>query len=253
VAAVLAHDDTGTGPPVVLLHSGIADRRMWRDVVLVLSGSFRVVAPDLRGFGESAMPPAEFGDADDVAALLDRLGIEDAAVVGSSLGGRVALELASIHPGRVSSLVLLCPAFRGVPRRADALAFNEEEARLLEAGDIAGVVALNVGTFLGPEASEEARSFVAAMFRHAIDVQVDAESASAAPRRREVEVRLGDLDVPTVVVAGGHDLDHFRAVAQYLVRGIAGARLEPLAWAGHLPSLERPREIATWLRAVLSG
>src|SRR5690349_24464338 len=103
---ILAHDDLGTGPAVLLLHSGVTDRRMWDPLVTALSHSFRVVRPDLRGFGDSPLPSEEYADADDLDVLLDHLGITDAAVVGSSFGGRVAPELATAHPGRVSSLVL---------------------------------------------------------------------------------------------------------------------------------------------------
>ena len=79
-----------------------------------LAHTFRVIRPDLRGFGETPMPPGAYADADDVDALLDSLGVTDAAVVGSSFGGRVAMELATLHPARVSSLVLLCAAYRGL-------------------------------------------------------------------------------------------------------------------------------------------
>src|SRR5690606_13196974 len=89
-----------------------------------------------------------YTDADDLAALLDTLGVADAAVVGASFGGEVALELASAHPGRVRELVLLCPAAPGVPDTEASDAFDAEESRLLEAGDVEGAVRLNVTTWL---------------------------------------------------------------------------------------------------------
>lgn len=247
----LAHDDVGAGPAVVLLHSGVADRRMWRSIQPALSSGFRVIAPDLRGFGQSPLPGGEFCDADDVAALLDVLGVPDAAVVGSSLGGRVALELATGYPDRVSSLVLLCPAYRGAARTEAAVAFSEQEAGLLEAGQLDQLVDLNVRTWLGPDATEETRAFLATMHRHAIDVQLAAEARVAAPRRRTVDVVPAEIVVPTVVVTGGLDLDHFQAVARLLVEEIPEATLVSLPWAGHLPSLERTDETAELLLGCL--
>ena len=122
---------------MVLLHAGVADRRMWQPQVPALGHRFRVISPDLRGFGDSPLPPEPYVDADDLAELLDHHGVIDAAVVGCSMGGRVALELATRHPDRVNSLVLLCPGFRGVPPSAASDAFDAEEDRLLEAGDVA--------------------------------------------------------------------------------------------------------------------
>ncbi|QZY30070.1 alpha/beta fold hydrolase [Nocardioides coralli] len=106
---ILAHDDLGAGPPVLLLHSGVTDRRMWADVAPALADDYRVVAPDLRGFGDSPLPGEHFTDVADLVVLLDNLAIDRVAVVGSSLGGRVALELATAHPERVSALVLCVP------------------------------------------------------------------------------------------------------------------------------------------------
>lgn len=244
---ILAHDDLGSGSAVLLLHAGVCDRRMWRDLLPGLSRAHRVVAPDLRGFGESPLPPGDFADADDVAALLDECGIAAATVVGSSLGGRVALELAMLHPERVSRLVLLCPAHRGPEPTAALMAFGDEEDRLLEAGDLAGAVDLNVRTWLGPEATDETRALVAEMQRHAFEVQLAAEEATPSPERRSVEVAPADIAVPTTVVTGGRDLDHFQAVGEMLAARIPGAEHVPLAWAGHLPSLERPDEVRSLL------
>lgn len=249
---ILAHDDRGAGPPVLLLHSGVADRRMWSDVAPALAAAHRVVAPDLRGFGDSPLPGEQFTDAADLVALLDDLGVDRAAVVGSSFGGRVALELATSHPGRVSALVLLCPALGGVPPTAAVRAFGEEEDRLLEAGDVEGAVRLNVDTWLGPEASPGTRDRVTAMQRRAFDVQLAAEAAMPEPERDEVEVDLATLDVPTVVVTGDHDLDHFGAIGRLLAERVARAELVTLPWAGHLPTLERPDEMTPWLLEVLA-
>jgi pimeloyl-ACP methyl ester carboxylesterase len=252
---ILSHDDSGSGPPVLLLHSGVTDRRMWDPIVPALSHSFRVIRPDLRGFGDSAQPGEEYADADDLDALLDHLGVDSAAVVGSSYGGRVAMELATAHPGRVSSLVLLCPAYRGLdPSGADAAAleaFGDEEGRLLEAGDVDAAVALNVQTWLGPEAGAEVRERVAQMQRRAFEVQLAADEQDPPPSMRRIEVDPTALTVDTLVVSGEHDLGHFRTVARHLAERIPGAEWVELDWAGHLPSLERPDVVLALLLDVL--
>ncbi len=224
---------------------------MWDPLVPALSHAFRVVRPDLRGFGDSPQPPGPYTDADDVNDLLESIGVPEAAVVGSSFGGRVALELAVTHPGRVSSLVLLCPAHRGVAPTPSVEAFSEEEDRLLEAGDLDGAVALNVRTWLGPQADEETRERVARMQRHAFEIQLAADAVEPGPQPRRVDVDPNAIAVPTVVVSGALDLDHFRAVADHLAGQIPGAESVRLSWAGHLPSLERPDAVLALLLDVL--
>ena len=248
---MLAHDVVGTGAPVVLLHAGVADRRMWRPQLPALGHRFEVISPDLRGFGDSPLPPEPYVNADDLAELLDHLGVSDAAVVGCSMGGRVALELATRHPDRVNSLVLLCPAYRGVPPSAAVEAFDAAEDRLLNAGDVAGAVALNVDTWLGPEASTEVRDQLATMQRRAFEVQLAADRQDPGPAPIEVDVYPAKVAVPTVVVSGGFDLDHFQTVAEVLAEQIEGAELVRLPWAGHLPSMERPDAVVTLLLDVL--
>lgn len=248
---ILAHDVDGDGPAVLLLHSGVCDRRMWEPLLPALTGAHRVVRPDLRGFGDSPLPGEAYADADDLAALLDSLGVAETAVVGSSYGGRVAMELATRHPGRVSSLVLLCPAHRGVDPDEELRAFGAEEDRLIEAGDLEGAVQLNVRTFLGPDADEATAGRVAQMQRRAFEVQLAADALDPAPQPERVEVVPSSLDVPTLVVSGALDLSHFRQVATVLAAHIPGAEHVELPWAGHLPSLERPAVVAHLLVEAL--
>ncbi len=244
---LLAYDEVGTGPPMVLLHSGICDRRMWDPQLAALAPEFAVVRPDLRGFGESPLPAEPFSNHADVLELLDHLDIDRASVVGSSYGGRVALELATAAPQRVARLVLLCPAFGGLAPSEAATAFERAEEDLLERGDVAGAVELNVATWLAPEADEVTRARVAAMQRRAFDVQLAAEAGPEQPELTEVEVDPAAISAPTLVVSGGRDMDHFQAIAAHLAATIPNARHQPLDWAAHLPSLERPGPVTALL------
>ena len=246
---VLAHDDEGSGPAVVLLHSAVTDRGMWAEVARGLAGTHRVVSPDLRGFGETPIPGEAYADADDVAHLLDVLGIASATVVGASFGGRVALELATRHPDRVGSLVLLCTAYRGLEVTDPAvLAFGEREDELLEAGDVDAATALNVEMWLGPDASDADRADVARMQRRAFEIQLAADGLDPAPQPARIDVDPRAVAVPTLVVSGGHDVAHHRDIATLLAREIPGAELVELPRAGHLPAVERPDEVTALLR-----
>ncbi|MBO1336923.1 alpha/beta fold hydrolase [Streptomyces sp. VRA16 Mangrove soil] len=245
----LAHDAAGTGPALILLHSGVCDRRMWDPQWAALTGAgYRVVRCDFRGFGDSPLPARPHNDAEDVLDLMDTLGIEQAALIGSSYGGQVAVEIAARHPDRVTALALLCA---GLPDHAptDALrAFGEREDTLLEAGDVAAAVELNVDTWLGPDAGDAAREAVRTMQRHAFDVQLAAPEGAG---RKKVDVDPAAAKAPCLTVSGGHDVADFRHIAARVADLLPEARHVELPWAGHLPSLERPTATTELLTGFL--
>ena len=177
----LAHDVTGSGPAVLLIHSTVCDRRMWDPQVPVLAAAgHRVLRCDLRGYGDSPMPAAPNDDTAEVAELLAALGITRVAVVGSSGGGQVALDLAARRPELVSALALLCTARPGHERSARLRAFGDREDALLAAGDVEAATELNVETWVGPEADDKVRAQVREMQRHAFEVQLAAGTAQPA-------------------------------------------------------------------------
>ncbi|MGW6462020.1 alpha/beta fold hydrolase [Streptomyces sp. NPDC055078] len=236
----LSHDvtgDGGDGPALVLLHSGVCDRRMWDRQTAALTGAgHRLVRCDFRGFGRTPAPDRPHSDAEDVLELLDTLGIEDAVLVGASYGGEVALETAARWPGRVSAMVLVCSALPGHEPTPALAAVGAREDALLAAGDITGAVELMVETWLGPDADEAAREAVRRMQRHAFEVQLAAEEFEPV----EAEFDLAAVRAPCLALSGGHDLADFRQIAARIPDLLADARHIELPWAGHLPSLERP-------------
>lgn len=246
----LIHDVAGDGQAVTLFHSGVCDRRMWHGLTNPLvDAGFKVVAPDFQGFGQTPYPTEEWNNAEDVRDLLDELGIEKTAVVGSSWGGKIAQEFAARFPERVSRLVLLCSAGDLAEPTPDVIAFDDREEALLEAGDIDGAVALNVATWVGPQASEETRSLVATMQRNTFDVQV----GGADVPQRKVAFSAADITAPTLVVKGAHDLELFQNLADAFVAVLPDARLLELDWAGHLPAIEAPERLEGELIGFLRG
>jgi pimeloyl-ACP methyl ester carboxylesterase len=117
---VLFYEVAGQGTPVVLIHGGQMDRRMWDPQFELFAKSFRVVRYDVRGYGRSATASLPYSDVDDLAALLDDLKIPKAHLVGLSLGGRIAIDFAVVHPERVASLVAVAPGLSGFPLRRKA-------------------------------------------------------------------------------------------------------------------------------------
>ncbi|WP_245633030.1 alpha/beta fold hydrolase [Luteipulveratus mongoliensis] len=249
---MIDYDIAGSGDSspydaVLLIHAGVADRRMWDPQWDALAARHRVIRVDLAGFGQSPVGPGEMSFADDVREVLAHVGADRIGLVASSFGGRVALEMASATSELVATLVLLCSDARGYEPTAAIRAFGEEEDALLEKGDVAAATALNVRTFVGPEADDSARELVRDMQQRAFEVQLAADEQPNPPQPVWVDVDPATITARTLVVSGALDLDYFQHIAADLVQRIPDAEDRALPWAGHLPSLERPAEVADLL------
>jgi 3-oxoadipate enol-lactonase len=239
----------GEGPALVLIHEGICDSRMWDPQWEAYTAAHRVLRLDLRGFGRTPLEPGRFSNARDVIETLEGHGLGRAALVGVSLGGRVALEVAIARPELVSALVLVAPGLPGHAWSKELQAAWGEEEAALEAGDLDEAVEVNLRTWVdGPrrrpgDVDAAVRERVGEMQRRALELQVpvgeDAEEELLVPDLAE---RLGQVTAPTLVVVGDEDQPDMQAIADRLEREIPGARRASIANTAHVPSLERPRE-----------
>lgn len=235
---MIAHDLTGHGPPVLLLHAGVADRRMWARVAGRLGGH-RLVLPDLRGFGAQPVGLAPYTNVGDLLALLDGLGIGEPVIVcGNSYGGGVALELAARAPERVARVVAVAPAYGPWPWSEAMRRFGAEEAALLERGDRDGAVELNVRQWAGELAAAD-QELVRDMQRRAFELQHDArDEEDAGPWS------LAGVRAPVRLLVGTDDVPDFVALCRHLARELPRATLEEVPGAGHLLPLSRPEQVA---------
>lgn len=245
---VLHHLVQGSGSAVLLLHSTATDSRQWQRQVDDLSRDHTVVAPDFRGYGRSPLTSEPFSHARDVVVLLDHLGIDRCAVVGSSGGGRVALQVASAVPERVSALVLLCAAADGVAETDEMRAFAEQEGALLRQGDVDAATTLNTEMWLRPEVDEPTRESFREMQSNAFRVQL---AAGEDVHDEDAVIDLSRITCPVTVVTGDRDHSWFGAVGDHLESRLPRAVRVRLPWAGHLPNLERPAETTALIRSAI--
>jgi 3-oxoadipate enol-lactonase len=239
---MLPHDEAGSGPVVVLLHAGVADRAMWSEHLPPLADAgFRAVALDLPGFGEAPVGQGEQAPWADVLATMDALAIDRAALVGNSFGGAVALRVAVVAPERVSALVLVSTPAPGIEPSAQLEAVWQAEEAALERGDIDGAVSAVVAAWTLPDAPAALRDRVAAMQRRAFALQDDAGPVSEAPDPLEEEPEaLATIAVPALVAVGESDLEDFHTGAEAMAQTLPQSRLVTIAGAGHLAPLETP-------------
>lgn len=234
----LAFAEAGDGPPLLLLAGLGCDRDFWAGHLPLLAGRVRTIAPDNRGSGESAAPPGPYTAremAGDALALLDELGVDRVDVVGHSLGGMIALEMALAAPARVRSLALAATAARAHPRTVTCL---EVAAGLWEGGCAPELL---VRTFLTWTTSgrcladeEFVRQAVGRQLAPRVPQPLEAWKAQAAAVSGfDARGRLGGIRCPALVVAGDEDVLIPLAVARELAGGIEGARLAVSPGTGH--------------------
>jgi pimeloyl-ACP methyl ester carboxylesterase len=249
----LPHDEAGSGPAVVLLHAGVADRTMWAEHLEGFADAgYRAVAVDLPGFGEAPVTPGEQAPWADVLQTMDDLSLAQAALVGNSLGGAVALRAAFVAPGRVSALALISAPPPALEPSPELEAAWEAEEAALQRGDIEAAVDAVVDAWTLPDASQELRDRVAAMQRRAFALQAGAAPATEAPDPVEQHPEaLARLSVRTLVAAGELDKRDFQLGAEAMARTLPHAHHAVIAGAGHLAPLETPEAFRDLVLAFL--
>ena len=254
----LAFDVTGAGPPLVLLHAGIVDRRMWDDLVPMLSDATTIIRFDARGFGESSRAPnGEFARWDDLFAVMDAAGVDKAHLVGVTQGAETALDATVVAPERVDHLLLCGAGMRGWDWREELNARWQAEVDAWERGDLDGCAEESMVTwFDGPqrlavEVDPTVRRKAWEMQRLAIDLEND-DAQGIAPEPPSGE-RLGEVRAPTLVAVGELDQPDMVAIAERLAAGIPGATHVVLPGVAHLPPMERPGEFAQLVRQFIGA
>jgi len=245
---VLHYEVTGSGPPVVLLHEGIVDSRSWARVVPLLAPHHTVVTYDQRGYGRSARPDGPYSLVDDLAWVLDAAGLERAALVGTSRGGRIAIDFTLTHPERVTALVTVAAAMSGhrleldVPERIER-EWDEAEAR----GDLEALADLDLEIWapLGVDPELRRMTVENAEWSNADDPGSWAEPPAAG--------RLGEIRTPTLVITGGRDVPAMDEIGDVLAAGIEGARREVIADADHVVGWRTPDALARLVLDFLAG
>jgi 3-oxoadipate enol-lactonase len=259
--APLGYDDEGVDTgllPVVMLHAGIADRRMWQPLATALADRYRVVRYDLRGYGESTPPLSSFAHHDDVVAVLDRLGLDRAALVGCSFGGSVAVDAALAHPDRVAALAL----FGAVVSGYQWSELNDVWDRVvgdIDEDDLDAVAAGEVRLWVvGPDRQPEdvdagLLAFAEEMNRRALAGEDSLSRVDVRGLDPPALGRLAEVAVPTLVTAGAADIAEVRRLADRIAAEVPGGRRLPdVPGAAHLLPLERPEPVAAALAGFLA-
>jgi pimeloyl-ACP methyl ester carboxylesterase len=247
--ARLWYDEAGNGGTVVLLHGGLGDSGLWEPVVPFLAERFRTIRTDLRFFGRSTGPAVPWSWEDDVVGVLDGLGVERAALVGLSMGGKIALNVALAHPARLWAVVGVAPALAG----HDGAAYSAEQEARYEAaeaeGDLEAAMTIDFEVWAPLGADDAFRQlWLATPDANPLPNGVE-PLAPAGPPAKE---RLGELAVPTLVVTAAHDPAGFREIGPLVARAAPDARHVELD-SDHFLTLREPELVARTLLEFLES
>ncbi|TMD44634.1 MAG: alpha/beta fold hydrolase [Chloroflexi bacterium] len=211
--APLYYEVAGQGHPLLLIHAGIADSRMWDQQFDTFARQYRVIRFDLRGFGQSTVPAGAFANHEDPAALLAFLGIEKAHVVALSFGGKVALDFVLTYPEKVTSLVLVAPSVGGEEPSAEIEQFAREE--------------------------EAQRVYDMQYHAFTVPIPGTTEVISLEP---PASTRLADIRVPALLMIGDYDLSTKQRQVERLAAEIPQAQSVVIPGAAHMVNMEQPEE-----------
>jgi 3-oxoadipate enol-lactonase len=251
----ISFEACGTGLPILFIHAGVADSRMWDHQFGAFDG-FQTIRFDMRGFGETSLGSKPYTNHDDALAVLDHLGIDRAVVVGCSMGASTALRLASAAPDRVAALVLVSADAPGFDAGIEYESPEWPEAvEAFEAGDLRRVAELEAEMWLaGIDRS------TADVDEHCVRLLIDMDLIALGTESAREELiaiepleRVPDVEMPVLVVVGEHDLPQLRAAAGHLANELSARPPVLLTDTAHLPSMDRPTEFNDVLSQFLQG
>jgi pimeloyl-ACP methyl ester carboxylesterase len=253
----LYYEESGEGLPFVMLHAGVADLRMWDDQFVFFAPSYRAIRYDLRGYGRSAMGSGPYSNADDLHGFLDSLGIEQAVLMGCSLGGLAAIEFAIQHHQRAAALIPVASGLSGFPFQGEPPPFWDEMEAAEEAGDFETAAEMDVRIWFDsrhrtPEQMDPALR--ARVYEMALAASQGGPNRSN-PTRLDPPAfeRLDSLTLPLLAIAGDLDDPNVQTIADLLSVSVSNAKKVILSGTAHLPNLERPEEFNRVVAEFLGG
>jgi 3-oxoadipate enol-lactonase len=256
--AQIYYEEMGTGKPLVMIHGGLLDRRMWDDQFAVFAGSYRVIRYDARGHGQSKAPSGTYSHHEDLKKLLDGLKVEKATIMGLSMGGYIAIDFALAYPDRVSALVLAAPGLTGYDLESEALKKNSEALnKAAQANDLKMFVEYFQRSWtdgpsrtpekVDPAVREKVRQMAAGTLQNWNDESREKRLEPAAIGR------LAEIRVPTLTVVGDLDMPDILEIVGLIEKNVKGARKEVIKGVAHMVSMERPGKFNRIVLDFLSG
>jgi 2-hydroxy-6-oxonona-2,4-dienedioate hydrolase len=258
--ARIYYETAGKGTPFVMIHAGVADSRQWNDEFAFFAQNYQVVRYDMRGYGKSEPVDGEFSHMSDLVSVLNTLELQEPLIVmGCSMGGGLAMDFALTYPSRVKALIMVGSGPSGLELDVPTPAKFAEAEKAYQAGDLDLVAEIETqiwfdGTDRTSERVNQAmRKLVYEMNRKALDYEAKALGKRLPNTETPAFDHLTDLNMPVLVIVGGHDTPYILAAADYMIEKLPSARKVRIEDAAHLPNMDQPHEFQTIVKAFLEG
>jgi 3-oxoadipate enol-lactonase len=245
--AQIYYEELGVGDPVVMIHGGLLDRRMWDGQFVVFAEKHRVIRYDARGHGLSKAQGGTFSHHEDLKRLLDALKIEKAAIMGLSMGGYIAIDFALAYPERVSALILAAPGLTGYKFDSEVLKRNNEALnRAARDNDLKMLVEYFQRSWTdGPARSpDQVDPAVREKVRQMSMGTLQNWNKESRETRLEPPAigRLAEIQAPTLAVVGDLDMPDILEIVDLIEKNVKGARKVIIKGVAHMVNMERPAE-----------
>jgi pimeloyl-ACP methyl ester carboxylesterase len=245
----LYYETAGKGRVLVFIHGGQMDRRIWDDQFNTFAKRYKVIRYDVRGYGKSSIPTKPYSNVEDLQALLKSLRVQQATLIGLSLGGGISIDFALAHPSLIDALVLAGPGLGGFE-------FKGDSSPIVEA-------ARDEGPSKAAELWLKDPYMIPAMENPAISKRVRQLATENShvwlenpilerPLKPFAVGRLSEIHAPTLIIIGERDVPDIQAIVDKLASEVRGAKKEVIRGAGHIVNMERPDEFNRALREFLN-
>jgi len=236
----------GTGFPLVLVHAGIADCRMWNDQFHVFAEKYQAIRYDRRGFGKTPMVVGDYSHRHDLYELLKALDIKQAILVGCSQGAKTSTDFTLEHPKMTKALILVSPALGGFVFDGEPPRQEEELEKADQAGDLDLVNELELQIWVDGQqrtprqVDSKVRELVRDMNR--IALQTPEDLGNEIPLEPAAVNRLSEIKVPALIIVGDLDTGRTLAAADFLARNIPNSKKIMMNDTAHLLNMEQSEE-----------
>ncbi len=252
------YESSGTGLPVVFIHAGFLDSRMWDMQFASFSGKYKVIRYDVRGFGKSSVPNSPYSDASDLKMLLDALGIPNAVLVGVSNGGRIAFDFSVEYPEMVAGLIPFDFVIKGYessgPEEDELVSqfdsLEENYKNLVENGKLRDAAAIDVDMWASRIPKDKREWLLDIAQENVLREQEDWQKFQNSPEPLAFK-RLNVLTMPVIMILGDRDLPGIIMQVKRVHETLKGSKLMILEGADHIPSLSKTEEFNSILESIL--
>ncbi len=247
--ARIYYETAGEGEPFLMIHAGVADSRQWDNEFAHFADRYRVVRYDLRTYGKSEPVEGEFNHFDDLLALVDYFKFDRPAVVmGCSMGGMLAMDLALARPTEVKAIIMVGSGPSGLELDVPDPPQAAEAEKAYQAGDLERLAEIETQVWFdgvgrtSAQVNQTLRKLVYDMIMIGLVNEAKKIGKRVLPTRVPAVQRLSELKIPLLIIIGANDIPYLQAAADYMIDHIPTARKMVIADAAHLPNMEHPQE-----------